>query len=123
MNDYDAPLEAISLALEVSGSTRSCRSLNSRNVDRESVHAVHSDFGRFAAEVIPPTDRVGDTCGAGFDRSNASLALQVHGGMGYVEDTGVAQRLRDSRIAPIYDGTDGYPGDRPREPQGRARPG
>jgi len=37
----------------------------------------------------------------------ASLGLQVHGGMGYVEETGAAQLFRDSRIAPIYEGTNG----------------
>jgi hypothetical protein len=36
-----------------------------------------------------------------------SLGIQVHGGMGYVEETGAAQYLRDSRIAPIYEGTNG----------------
>ncbi len=36
-----------------------------------------------------------------------SIGLQVHGGMGYVEETGVAQYLRDSRIAPVYEGTNG----------------
>jgi alkylation response protein AidB-like acyl-CoA dehydrogenase len=36
-----------------------------------------------------------------------SLGIQVHGGMGYVEETGAAQYFRDSRIAPIYEGTNG----------------
>ena len=37
----------------------------------------------------------------------ASTGIQVHGGMGYVEETGAAQYLRDARIAPIYEGTNG----------------
>lgn len=36
-----------------------------------------------------------------------SLGIQVHGGMGYVEETGAAQHWRDIRIAPIYEGTNG----------------
>ena len=36
-----------------------------------------------------------------------SMAIQVYGGMGYVEETGIAQYFRDARIAPIYAGTNG----------------
>ena len=37
----------------------------------------------------------------------ASLGIQVHGGMGYIEETGAAQHYRDARIAMIYEGTNG----------------
>ncbi|SFB06868.1 hypothetical protein SAMN03159496_01665 [Rhizobium sp. NFR07] len=37
----------------------------------------------------------------------ASLGIQVHGGMGFIEETGAARYLRDARIAPIYEGTNG----------------
>jgi acyl-CoA dehydrogenase len=37
----------------------------------------------------------------------ASLGVQVHGGMGFIEETGAAQHFRDARIAPIYEGTNG----------------
>ncbi len=37
----------------------------------------------------------------------ASLAIQVHGGMGYVEESGAPQHYRDARIAAIYEGTNG----------------
>ena len=35
------------------------------------------------------------------------MGVQVHGGMGFIEETGAAQYLRDARIAPIYEGTTG----------------
>ena len=37
----------------------------------------------------------------------ASLGVQIHGGMGYIEETGAAVYLRDARIVPIYEGTNG----------------
>lgn len=40
----------------------------------------------------------------------ASLGVQVHGGMGFIEETGAAQHMRDARILPIYEGTNGIQG-------------
>jgi hypothetical protein len=40
----------------------------------------------------------------------ASLGIQVHGGAGFIEETGAAQYYRDARIAPIYEGTNGIQG-------------
>lgn len=37
----------------------------------------------------------------------ASVGVQIHGGMGFIEETGAAQHYRDARIAPIYEGTNG----------------
>jgi alkylation response protein AidB-like acyl-CoA dehydrogenase len=37
----------------------------------------------------------------------ASIGLQIHGGMGFIEETGAAQYYRDARILPIYEGTNG----------------
>jgi len=37
----------------------------------------------------------------------ASIGVQVHGGMGFIEETGAAQHYRDARITPIYEGTNG----------------
>lgn len=37
----------------------------------------------------------------------AGIGVQIHGGMGFVEETGAAQHWRDARIAPIYEGTNG----------------
>ena len=47
----------------------------------------------------------------GWNTENAvelsSLGVQVHGGMGFIEETGAAQLLRDARITTIYEGTTG----------------
>ena len=47
----------------------------------------------------------------------ASLGIQVHGGMGFIEETGAAQHYRDARIAPDLRRHQRHPGDRPRHPQ------
>ena len=46
-------------------------------------------------------------CSTEIAQEIASLGIQVHGGMGYIEETGAAQHLRDARITTIYEGTTG----------------
>lgn len=56
------------------------------------------------AEILTPLIK-----GYGTDIGNevASIGVQIHGGMGFIEETGAAQHFRDARIAPIYEGTNG----------------
>ena len=56
--------------------------------------------------LIPVVKGYATECGL----ENVSLALQVHGGMGFIEETGAAQFYRDQRITPIYEGTTGIQG-------------
>jgi hypothetical protein len=56
------------------------------------------------AEVLTPLAKAWST-DIGIEVAN--LGIQVHGGMGYIEETGAAQHLRDARIASIYEGTNG----------------
>ncbi len=67
--------------------------------------AAAADMGDHAREglLTPITKSYGSDLGVDV----ASIGVQVHGGMGFVEETGAAQHLRDSRIAPIYEGTNG----------------
>jgi len=67
--------------------------------------AVRGDSGAgFRAEVLTPLVKAWCT-DVGIEVAN--LGIQVHGGMGYIEETGAAQHLRDARIASIYEGTNG----------------
>ena len=81
--------------------TRALVYLNAAAVDR--AHAGDAE-GSGLADLLTPISKAFAT-DTGVDV--ASLALQVFGGMGYVEETGAAQYLRDARIAPIYEGTNG----------------
>ncbi|MEZ5926597.1 MAG: acyl-CoA dehydrogenase [Hyphomicrobiaceae bacterium] len=56
-----------------------------------------------AALLTPVAKSFSTDCGV----EVASLGIQVHGGMGFIETTGAAQHYRDARILPIYEGTNG----------------
>jgi alkylation response protein AidB-like acyl-CoA dehydrogenase len=67
--------------------------------------AKSMDLGaRNIVDILIPVIKAHST-DIGFDMS--SLAVQVFGGMGFVEETGITQNLRDSRITMIYEGTNG----------------
>ena len=74
--------------------------------DRAARHADETERTRAQAfvELMIPLVKGWSTEGA---NDIASLGVQVHGGMGYVEETGAAQYLRDARITNIYEGTTG----------------
>ena len=75
--------------------------LNAAAVDR--AHAGDAEAQRLADLLTPVTKAWATDVGVDV----ASLGVQVFGGMGYIEETGAAQHLRDARIAPIYEGTNG----------------
>jgi len=80
--------------------------LNAESLDIASHHpdpAVATSGQELADLLTPITKGWGTDLGVEL----TSLAVQVHGGMGYIEETGVAQHYRDARIAPIYEGTNG----------------
>jgi alkylation response protein AidB-like acyl-CoA dehydrogenase len=80
--------------------------LNAAAIDRAGHHPDETERARAQAvvELLTPVSK-GWCTDMGVEI--ASMGVQVHGGMGFIEETGAAQHLRDSRIAPIYEGTNG----------------
>jgi alkylation response protein AidB-like acyl-CoA dehydrogenase len=79
---------------------------NAAAIDRAAHHpdeAVRAGCQELADLLTPVSKGWGTDLGVEL----SSLAIQVFGGMGYIEETGVAQHYRDARIAPIYEGTNG----------------
>jgi len=66
--------------------------------------ATGSDHWRARAALLTPIAKV---CGTETGISVANTGVQLHGGMGYIEETGAAQYLRDVRVTAIYEGTNG----------------
>ncbi|WP_269939361.1 acyl-CoA dehydrogenase [Arthrobacter sp. HY1533] len=60
-----------------------------------------------AEEIVGLLTPICKSFGTDMGNELTSLALQVHGGMGFIEETGAAQHVRDVRIAAIYEGTNG----------------
>jgi len=80
--------------------------LNAAALDRatKGVDEAERTAGAELADLLTPVSK---GWGTDLGVELTSLALQVFGGMGYIEETGVAQHFRDARIAPIYEGTNG----------------
>jgi hypothetical protein len=92
------------MLLRMKAQTQAARALvyyAAGQVDRA---ALGDAAARDRLEVVTPLAKAHGT-----DLGNevASLGIQVHGGMGYIEETGAAQFFRDARITPIYEGTNG----------------
>ncbi len=92
------------MLLRMKAQTQAARALvyyAAGQVDRA---ALGDDAARDRLELVTPLAKAHGT-----DLGNevASLGIQIHGGMGYIEETGAAQYFRDARITPIYEGTNG----------------
>ena len=74
---------------------------------RLSVNPVDRDDAKFREDLLTPIAKAWSTDMA---VEVASMGLQVHGGMGFIEETGAAQYYRDARILPIYEGANGIHG-------------
>ena len=80
--------------------------LTAASLDRARL-ATDRDEARRAAERASLLTPVAKAFSTDIGNEVASLGVQVHGGMGFVEETGAAQHMRDARIAAIYEGTNG----------------
>jgi alkylation response protein AidB-like acyl-CoA dehydrogenase len=93
------------MLLEMRAKTFAARSIcymTAASIDRAKLK--HDALSEERAALLTPIAKAFST-----DIANevASLGIQVHGGMGFIEETGAAQFYRDARIAAIYEGTNG----------------
>ncbi|MGX5680203.1 acyl-CoA dehydrogenase [Schumannella luteola] len=85
---------------------RSMMLLNATQMDIAS-HHPDAETRQRASEIVGILTPICKSFGTDIGNEVTSSAIQVHGGMGYIEETGVAQHFRDVRIAAIYEGTNG----------------
>jgi alkylation response protein AidB-like acyl-CoA dehydrogenase len=74
------------------------------DVARLAGNPVDRDAARLREEILTPVAKAWSTDMA---VEAASMCLQIHGGMGFIEETGAAQYYRDARVLPIYEGANG----------------
>jgi alkylation response protein AidB-like acyl-CoA dehydrogenase len=79
---------------------------NAVHIDK-STHAPDAQTRTRAGEIVGLLTPICKSFGTDLGNELTSLALQIHGGMGFIEETGVAQYYRDVRITAIYEGTNG----------------
>lgn len=113
--DHDAPAPIVGhgdvrrMLMTMRATTEAARALSlysAAQIDRARRHpdAAARARAQDTVDILIPVIKAWATDNAVL---TASLGIQVHGGMGYIEETGAAQYLRDARIAPIYEGTNG----------------
>ncbi len=84
--------------------TQAARSLSYYAAGQADRAALGIDGAKTRLDIMTPLAK---SWGTDIGCEVASLGIQVHGGMGFIEETGAAQHYRDARIAPIYEGTNG----------------
>lgn len=80
--------------------------LNAKSIDLAQYHPDEKTAEKYRglADLLTPLSKA---YGSDLGIENSSLAMQIFGGMGYIEETGIAQVYRDARINAIYEGTNG----------------
>jgi alkylation response protein AidB-like acyl-CoA dehydrogenase len=97
------------MLLEMRAKTAAARALclaTAAALDRHH-RAGDAEAGRIAHEEASLLTPIAKAFSTDIGIEVASLGVQIHGGMGFVEETGAAQHYRDARILPIYEGTNG----------------
>lgn len=92
------------MLMRMKASTMAIRALVYYAAGQVDAATLGDEDAKARAEVLTPLAKA---YGTDVGCEIASLGVQVHGGMGFVEETGAAQYYRDIRIAPIYEGTNG----------------
>jgi alkylation response protein AidB-like acyl-CoA dehydrogenase len=92
------------MLLRMKSLTQAARALAYYNAGQTDRASLGDGAAQARADLLTPLTKA---YGTDIGVEVASLGVQVHGGMGFIEETGAAQHYRDSRIAPIYEGTNG----------------